>query len=97
MDAKIGDWVVTPRTGKTVEIQALWYNALCIMSDLAIRFGDKDQQAKYSQMDEIARESFNGQFWNERDDCLYDVVDANKKTATFGRTRSSRSAFITRC
>ena len=35
MDAKVGDWVVTPRRGKPVEIQALWYNALCIMEDLA--------------------------------------------------------------
>ena len=41
MDAKVGDWVVTPRRGKPVEIQALWYNALCIMEDLARRFGDE--------------------------------------------------------
>ena len=41
MDAKIGDWVVTPRSGKPVEIQALWYNALRIMEDLAARFGER--------------------------------------------------------
>src|SRR4029078_4610114 len=41
MDAKVGDWVVTPRIGKPVEIQALWYNALCIMADLAKCFGDE--------------------------------------------------------
>lgn len=82
MDAKIGDWVVTPRIGKPVEIQALWYNALCVMSDLAIRFGDTAQQARYSEMDEIARESFNGQFWNDRDHCLYDVVHDQAKDAS---------------
>ena len=38
MDAKVGDWVVTPRCGKPVEIQALWYNALRMMEDLAQRF-----------------------------------------------------------
>ncbi|MBP7376942.1 MAG: glycogen debranching enzyme N-terminal domain-containing protein [Pyrinomonadaceae bacterium] len=75
MDAKIGDLVITPRTGKAVEIQALWYNALCIMSDLAVRFGDTAQQARYSEMDEVARESFNGQFWNDDAQCLYDVID----------------------
>ncbi|MBK6589195.1 MAG: amylo-alpha-1,6-glucosidase [Acidobacteria bacterium] len=81
MDAKIGDWVVTPRTGKPVEIQALWYNALRIMSDLAIRFGDEEQQAKYSEMDEVARESFNGQFWNDAENCLFDVVNGDHRDA----------------
>ena len=41
MDAKVGDWVVTPRRGKPVEIQALWYNALCIMENLARKFGGR--------------------------------------------------------
>ena len=44
MDAKVGDWVVTPRSGKPVEIQALWYNALRIMEDLAARFGDEERR-----------------------------------------------------
>ena len=82
MDAKIGDHVVTPRTGKPVEIQALWYNTLCIMSDLAVLFGDKKQQARYSEMDEVARESFNGQFWNEDTQCLYDVIDGSDRDAS---------------
>ncbi len=82
MDAKVGDHVVTPRTGKPVEIQALWYNALCIMSDLAVLFGDKKQQARYSEMDEVARESFNGQFWNEEAQCLYDVIDGDIRDAS---------------
>ena len=82
MDAKIGDWVVTPRTGKAVEIQALWYNALCIMNDLATRFGDTGRQPRYFEMDEIARDSFNGQFWNKADQCLYDVINGDEKDAS---------------
>ncbi|HEX3100341.1 MAG TPA: amylo-alpha-1,6-glucosidase, partial [Pyrinomonadaceae bacterium] len=82
MDAKIGDWVVTPRTGKPVEIQALWYNALRIMSDLAARFGDADRQPRYFEMAEIARDSFNGQFWNASENCLYDVVNGPERDAS---------------
>jgi hypothetical protein len=50
MDARVGDWVVTPRRGKPVEIQALWYNALCVMEDLAQRFGDEAGQKRYLNM-----------------------------------------------
>ena len=74
MDAKIGDKVVTPRTGKPVEIQALWYNALMIMADLAERFGDGADQKLYLSMAEMCKQSFNGVFWNVDEDCLYDVV-----------------------
>ncbi len=82
MDAKIDDWVVTPRTGKAVEIQALWYNALCVMTDLATRFLDVDKQPKYFEMAEIAKESFEGQFWNAAGQCLYDVIDGEDKDAS---------------
>ena len=82
MDAKIGDWVVTPRTGKAVEIQALWYNALCIMSGLASRFGDAEKRDDYAEMAEIASESFVGQFWNESQQCLFDVIDGSKQDAS---------------
>ncbi|MGB7069458.1 MAG: amylo-alpha-1,6-glucosidase [Pyrinomonadaceae bacterium] len=75
MDAKIGDFVVTPRTGKPVEIQALWYNSLRIMSDLAQRFGDVEDRAKYDAMAELAKQSFNALFWNAAEDCLFDVVN----------------------
>lgn len=75
MDAKIGDLVVTPRTGKAVEIQALWYNALCTMADLAQRFGDDEDRAKYLSMAELAKLSFNAVFWNEAETCLFDVVE----------------------
>jgi predicted glycogen debranching enzyme len=75
MDAKVGDWVVTPRRGKPVEIQALWYNALCIMEDLARRFGDDAGQKRYRNMAAVASWSFNRLFWNESARCLYDVVN----------------------
>ena len=75
MDAKIGDWVVTPRTGKPVEIQALWYNSLRIMADLAERFGDLEDRSKYVAMADLAKLSFSALFWNEGESCLYDVID----------------------
>ena len=75
MDARIGDWVVTPRSGKPVEIQALWYNALRIMEDLAARFEDEERRRQYSSMGSLAKESFNRIFWNRDAACLYDVVD----------------------
>jgi predicted glycogen debranching enzyme len=65
MDAKIGDWVVTPRTGKPVEIQALWYNALRVIEEYAPEFG---------VMAERVRSSFVSKFWNAAAGCLYDVV-----------------------
>ncbi len=74
MDAKIGDWVVTPRIGKPVEIQALWYNALKIMADFAEKFGDAKDQSRYEAMAEMAKQSFNAVFWNDAENCLFDVV-----------------------
>jgi predicted glycogen debranching enzyme len=76
MDAKVGDWVVTPRRGKPVEIQALWYNALCIMEDLASRFGDEAARKRYRHMAAVAQWSFNRLFWNEKLGYLYDVVNS---------------------
>ncbi len=82
MDAKVGDWVVTPRRGKAVEIQALWYNALRVMEELARKFGDRERQDLYASMAERARESFNQKFWNEDAGCLYDVVDGERRDAS---------------
>ncbi len=82
MDARIGDWVVTPRYGKPVEIQALWHNALCIMEDLARKFADADGQRRYSTMATLARWSFNRLFWNEDAGCLYDVVNGGPPDAS---------------
>ncbi len=75
MDAKIGDWVVTPRTGKAVEIQALWYNALCSMADLAAKFSKPDDQTNFLRMAVKAKTSFNKLFWNKKEECLFDVVN----------------------
>jgi predicted glycogen debranching enzyme len=75
MDAKVGDWVVTPRRGKPVEIQALWYNALRIMEDLAQRFNDEAGTKRYRNMAAVASWSFNRLFWNENTGCLYDVTN----------------------
>ena len=72
MDAKIGDWVVTPRQGKAVEISALWYNALCAYADLAQALGW--EAAGWRELAARARQGFS-RFWNPRAGCLYDVID----------------------
>jgi predicted glycogen debranching enzyme len=82
MDAKIGDWVVTPRHGKPVEIQALWYNALCVMEELAQKFGDHAGENRYKAAAAMARWSFNRLFWNEQAGCLYDVVNGGPPDAS---------------
>jgi predicted glycogen debranching enzyme len=82
MDAKIGDLVITPRVGKPVEIQALWYNSLKIMADFAQKFGDTEDKARYEAMAEAARYSFNQVFWNEADECLFDVVKNGERDAS---------------
>ena len=75
MDAKVGDWVVTPRQGKPVEIQALWYNALRVMEDFARRFDHDSDAAHYKELADRARDAFQNLFWNESTGCLYDVVN----------------------
>jgi predicted glycogen debranching enzyme len=79
MDAKIGDWVVTPRNGKPVEIQALWYNALRTMADIARQIGIPVDAQQYSLLADVAQLSFNQLFWNEEAACLYDVVLDDQK------------------
>ena len=79
MDAKIGDLVITPRTGKAVEIQALWYNALRIMQGFACRFGDAKDAGRYEAMADLAKLSFNAVFWNHSEQCLYDVVENGRQ------------------
>lgn len=77
MDAKVGDWVVTPRQGKPVEVQALWYNALRIVENLAHKLGDEAARNRYRGMADIASWAFNRAFWNEPAQCLYDVVNGS--------------------
>jgi predicted glycogen debranching enzyme len=75
MDAKVGDWVVTPRRGKAVEINALWYNALRLIEGW-VREEIGDERANtYSDLATRAFESFNRRFWYDAGGYLYDVVD----------------------
>lgn len=73
MDAKVGDWVVTPRIGKPVEVNALWYNALLIMADFARKLGKSDRA--YIQLAEQTHKGFQ-RFWQEKSGYCYDVLDS---------------------
>lgn len=75
MDVRVGDLVVTPRHGKSVEINALWYNALCIIDELRIKFNKED--LGYSKLAERVKINFEKKFWNDEKKCLYDVIDEN--------------------
>lgn len=72
MDARVGDWVVTPRDGCPVEIQALWHNALRIMAHLAEAAGDRPDP--YFKVAEQVQAAFVRRFWNRREGCLYDRI-----------------------
>ena len=73
MDAKVDGWVVTPRRGKAVEINALWFNAVSLMAEWALELGQ--DPARYRSAAERARASFNQRFWSPETGCLLDVVD----------------------
>lgn len=75
MDAKIGDFVVTPRAGKAVEIQALWYNALRTIEEIAAKLDDDWMRNHCRALAELARASFHGLFWNEAGNCLFDYIN----------------------
>ncbi|GAA4415556.1 amylo-alpha-1,6-glucosidase [Nibrella viscosa] len=77
MDARVGDWVVTPRQGKAVEVNALWYNALRIFAELARDFGQGELALQMALKADLAIESFNRQFWNPEKSCLYDYIDGD--------------------
>lgn len=76
MDVRVGDWVATPRHGKPVEINALWYNALRIMESLCEKF-DEDASAYRTRANQV-KESFNAKFWDSSNQCLFDVVDGDE-------------------
>ena len=82
MDAKIGDFVATPRNGKPVEIQALWYNAVRFTQDLAERFGDHEEEKLLADIAKRTKESFNARFWNDEKGCLYDVLRSDQSGDT---------------
>lgn len=77
MDAKVGDWVVTPRIGKPVEVQVLWLNALRVSRRFATHWRD---------VYERGIDSFRQQFWNEADGCLYDVIDVDHRRGAVDRS-----------
>ena len=74
MDAMYGDWVVTPRIGKPVEINALWYNALRIMADFAHRLREETEASAYARAADVAEKSF-PRFWNSDRGYCFDVID----------------------
>ena len=78
MDAKYDGKAITPRNGKVVEINALWYNSLRIMSDLENKIGQKAEAKKYEELATKTKLSFNDKFYNKRKKCLYDVIGDSK-------------------
>ncbi|MCI5493757.1 MAG: amylo-alpha-1,6-glucosidase [Lachnospiraceae bacterium] len=81
MDVRVGDWVATPRHGKPVEINALWYNALKVMESLAVHF--QEDAAAYRTLADKVQASFCKKFWNADGGYLYDVVDGDTGDASF--------------
>jgi glycogen debranching enzyme len=75
MDAKVGDWVVTPRRGKAVEINALWYNALCLVAGWSRQEHGPASASHFEQLADRVKKSFNDRFWFAEGGYLYDVVD----------------------
>lgn len=78
MDAKVGDWVVTPRRGKAVEINALWYNALKLLENWLCEEHREDAAPRMAEHARKCRESFNQRFWNSDTGFLFDVVDGEQ-------------------
>lgn len=76
MDAKVGDWVVTPRRGKPVELSALWYNALRVLEKWSRELGHSEQP--YADLAARCAQSFNSRFWYAAGAYLFDVVDGEK-------------------
>ncbi len=78
MDAKVSNIAVTPRNGKTVEVNSLWYNALKTLEMLSKKFNDLEMQEKYSNLAKKVRVSFNKKFYNSKNKCLYDVLGSDE-------------------
>jgi len=82
MDASIDGKPVTPREGKAVEIQALWYNALKVMEILSSKFDDENQAQKYRLIAEKVRKSFNERFWYSKGNYLFDTVSKERSDSS---------------
>ena len=78
MDAKYAGIAITPRNGKVVEINALWYNALKIIEELSIKNEEKDKAKKYEKMAIKCKNAFEEKFYNKKRKCLYDVIGDSK-------------------
>ena len=78
MDAKYANHCFTPRNGKAVEINSLWYNALKILENLSKKFGDRKDSKEYAKMAEKCKQSFAEKFYNSKKKCLYDVIGDSK-------------------
>jgi predicted glycogen debranching enzyme len=90
MDAKVGQWVVTPRSGKAVEINALWCNALWIMAQLAEQTGNNPDARRYDDAAHATAQVFGNRFWFDDGQYLYDVVDAPAGAATDSSLRPNQ-------
>ncbi len=75
MDARVGEWVITPREGRPVELNALWYNAVNIDADLARKFGQGDRAEELTSFARSIKEAFNHRFWNDEAGCCFDVLN----------------------
>jgi predicted glycogen debranching enzyme len=75
MDAKVDDWVVTPRRGKAVEINALWYNALRLLENWLSEDGQSGRASRVAEAAKKTQESFNKRFWSQESKFLFDIVD----------------------
>ena len=78
MDAKVGNFAVTPRNGKAVELNSLWYNALKIVANLAKKYNDEKKHDEYEKLAKKVRVSFNKKFYNEKNKCLDDVIGSEE-------------------
>ncbi|MDQ6623149.1 MAG: glycogen debranching protein, partial [Verrucomicrobiota bacterium] len=86
MDAKMGDWVVTPRRGKAVELNALWFNALQLLAGWLRQTGNENEAERYEKHAAQTRASFNARFWDAKDGYLYDVIDCNGESGKVDRS-----------
>ncbi len=82
MDAQVGQWVVTPRMGKPVELNALWFNALKIAANIAERLQKRAVATELDVLAQKARTSFNASFWNEKANCCFDCLNDNGNDAS---------------
>ena len=74
MDAKYANHCFTPRNGKTVEVNSLWYNSLKIIEELSVKFGHKKEAKHYEELAQKCKKSFEEQFYNKKKKCLFDVI-----------------------